>query len=151
MENFERNSDFYYLYLHYYANVNIKFVKYELAIYDAISQLLNIGEFNIQDISNKNTQLCCLTGNKIKKNYTTCCGHQIEEYAIVERIRSGITTCPICHTKLFEEKLLQQTIMDIDDIWYYCDIFDNVENMEIPDFEREVFLENYLEFLSWLN
>jgi hypothetical protein len=152
MEHFERNTDFYYLYLHHYANTNIKFVAYELNIYDAISQLLGIPEFDNNNLNQHNTESCVLTENKIIKKFITKCNHCVEECAMIERVRSGCNTCPICGVKQFDIRDLQQIMTDMADMWYFCDSFDdNEDNNQELVYAREQFLENYFEFLAWLN
>jgi hypothetical protein len=65
MENIEDikfDDDYYYLYLHHYADTNITFVNYEKAIYKAISKLLEIPEFIHSYSDQKDVEICVLTG-----------------------------------------------------------------------------------------
>jgi Zn-finger nucleic acid-binding protein len=156
MEHFERNTDFYYLYLHHYANTNIKFVAYELNIYDAISELLGIPEFDHNYLNQHNTESCVLTEIKIVKKFITKCNHCIEECAMIDRSRIGLNTCPVCGHVLFDVNDLKQLMTNMSDMWFYCDTFDNDDNDHDHEHEelahaKEQFIENYLEFISWLN
>lgn len=152
MEQFERDTDFYYLYLHHYADTNIKFVAYELNIYNAISKLLGIPEFDCKDLEQNNTECCIMTEEKIVKKFITKCNHCVEECAMIERVRGGCNTCPICGATQFDIKNLQQIMTDMADMWIYCDKFDD-NDYDDEEFvnAREQILENYSEYWAWLN
>jgi hypothetical protein len=153
MEKFERNTDFYYLYLHYYADADIKFVEYELHIYDVISKLLGIPEFDCKNLEqNNNTECCIMTEEKIVKKFITKCNHCVEECAMIERVRWGCNTCPVCGATQFDIKNLQQIITDMADMLIYCDKFCDIDyNDEEFLYAREQFTENYGEYWAWLN
>jgi Zn-finger nucleic acid-binding protein len=147
---FERDNHFYYDYLHSYANKDILFVTHENNIYSGIMTLLMQNCFCDPLLPEEISTVCVLTEKKIIKNYTTKCGHSVEEFAMVERVRSGINTCPICGEELFDISELKQLMFEYSDSLQYCDYFDDDENSDKEE-DKEEFTRDFLDFWAWLN
>lgn len=146
------DEDFYYLYLHYYANTEIHCVGKELTIYNAICSYLN-ADISSESYKNysKTNFICGLTGKKIYKLYSSKCGHNFEEYEIVQYVRENVPECPVCQCDLFDAKnQIQIDCLGCEENQIQADYLGYIEE-EIYDEDMKNLEENYDEFFAWLN